>query len=188
MRLRVGYEAVTGILYNIVLFNLEIHRTKRKLCKVFHQRPKGSTSLYVKIARVWTQRYIRHLTYMYMCMQHEDDTQSVHLFVGELQMERYNPILGHKPQGKLDPDLTQVSFFLAIQTEHQCTMYASTISAMIQHTREPMNRKLPARLSCTVTRTCFTCTHSVLRVLRARARAPSLWTAELRSIRSSRFL
>ena len=58
--------------------------------------------------------------------RHENDAMSVSLFVEELRMEPFNPVLVFKPQGELMeqfPTLPREAFVLVLQTESQMAMY-----------------------------------------------------------------
>ena len=59
-------------------------------------------------------------------IRHQEDAMSVELFVQELQLEPYNPILLYKHQHENDPaypSLPKESFLLALQTEFQKQLY-----------------------------------------------------------------
>lgn len=56
------------------------------------------------------------------------------IFVQELQMEPFNPILLYKPQGELMeeyPTLSKESFLLAIQTEFQVELFRENSSKIL---------------------------------------------------------
>lgn len=59
-------------------------------------------------------------------IRHQEDAISVDLFVQELQLEPYNPILLYKRQHESNPaypSLSKESFLLALQTEFQKQLY-----------------------------------------------------------------
>lgn len=70
------------------------------------------------------QNIVRDFNINYATKRHEDDKESIRLWVQECQLQQYCPVLLYKNQGDDDPEnkLLKEDFVLIIMTEHQQLM------------------------------------------------------------------